>query len=94
MTVAQSFKIYEVLGKYFSSNEDAKIVVSEIEQIIESKIADKKDVLAAKEDISKLREDSLQLQLAIEKRFNQLTIWIGSTATALAGIIIAVSRMK
>ena len=94
MTAAQSLKIYEILGKHFNNAEDARPVVTEIEQIIESKIADKKDVLAAKEDISKLREDSLQLQLAIEKRFNQLTIWIGSTATALAGIIIAVSRMK
>jgi hypothetical protein len=42
MTAAQSFRIYEILGKHFSSMEDAKIVVTEIEQIIETKIDSKK----------------------------------------------------
>lgn len=40
MTAAQSLKIYEVLGKHFKNIEDAKVVVTEIEQIIEAKIAE------------------------------------------------------
>ncbi len=63
MTAAQSFKIYEILGKHFNNAEDAKIVVTEIEQIIESKIADQKDVLATKEDIAKM-ETKLGVQIA------------------------------
>ena len=86
MTAAQSLKIYEVLGKHFNNTEDARVVITEIEQIIETKIADKKDVLATKEDL-------LKLQIDMEKRFNQLTIWIVGTAIALAGIVIAIAKL-
>jgi len=54
MTAAQSFKIYEVLGKHFNNAEDAKIVVTEIEQIIESKIADKKKKKVSKSLLIKI----------------------------------------
>jgi len=94
MTAAQSFKIYEVLGKHFHNAEDARVVVTEIEQIIETKISDKKDILATKEDIGLLRQDFLKLQIDMEKRFNQLTIWIVGTSIALAGLIIAITRLR
>jgi hypothetical protein len=42
MTAAQSLKIYEVLGRHFNNAEDARVVVAEIEQIIEMKITEKK----------------------------------------------------
>jgi hypothetical protein len=86
MTASQSLKIYEILGKHFNNTEDAKIVVTEIEQIIETKILEKKDLLATKEDISQIRID-------IEKRFNQLIIWIVGTFIALTGIFIAVMKL-
>jgi len=86
MTAAQSLKIYEVLGKHFNNAEDARTVVTEIEQIIETKITEKKDILATKEDL-------LKLQIDMEKRFNQLTIWIVGTFIALAGIIIAIAKL-
>ena len=87
MTEAQSLKIYEILGKHFNNTEDAKTVVTEIEEIIELKITEKKDILATKEDL-------LKLQIDIEKRFNQLVIWIVGTTIALGGIIIAVVKLK
>ena len=100
MTAAQSLKIYDILGRHFNNIEDARIVVTEIEEIIETKIVEKKDTLATKEDIGflknemiKLREDSLKLQIDMEKRFNQLTIWIVGTSFALAGIVIAVVKL-
>ena len=93
MTAAQSLRIYEILGKHFNNVEDAKTVVTEIEQIIETKIIEKKDILATKEDLVKVREDFLKLQIDMEKRFNQLTIWIVGTSIALAGIIIAVTKL-
>ena len=86
MTAAQSLKIYEVLGKHFGNTADAQIVVTEIEQIIESKISEQKDVLATKEDL-------LKMQVDIEKRFNQLTIWIVGTAVAMSGLIIAILKL-
>lgn len=38
MTTTQSFKIYEVLQRHFKNNDDAKVIVQEIEQIILNKI--------------------------------------------------------
>ena len=86
MTAAQSFKIYEVLGKHFNNAEDARTVVTEIEQIIESKIADKKDVLSTKEDLAKV-EAKLGIQIAEVKA--DLIKWmfifgIGQLATMIA----------
>jgi len=75
----------------------ANIVVGEIEQIIETKIAEKKDTLATKEDILKLqketKEDILKLQIDIEKRFNHLVIWVVGTTIALGGLIIAITKL-
>ena len=55
------------------------------------------DVLATKEDLLKLelatREDIMKLQIDIEKRFNQLTIWIVGALVAFAGIVIAVMKL-
>ncbi len=50
MTASQSLKIYEVLGKHFNNAEDAKLIVEQIEQIVEEKINDKKDILLTKDD--------------------------------------------
>jgi hypothetical protein len=94
MTAAQSLKVYEILGKHFNNTEDAKIVVTEIEQIIEAKLTDKQDVLATKEDINKLQLPQKEMQIDMEKRFNQLTIWIVGVFIALTGIIIAVAKLK
>ena len=119
MTAAQSFKIYEILGKYFNNAEDAKIVVSEMEQIIDVKVIEQKDIYATKEDLAKQQQITIQdiaklqqlisndfskfqesnmktimqLQIDIEKRFNQLIIWIVGTVLTFAGIIIAFMKL-
>ena len=35
MTATQSLKIFEILQRHFKSSEDAKLVVQEIEEIVE-----------------------------------------------------------
>ncbi len=50
MTASQSLKIYETLNKHFNNAEDAKLIVEQIEQIVEEKINDKKDILLTKDD--------------------------------------------
>jgi len=87
MTAAQSFKIYEVLGKHFNNAEDAKIVVTKIEQIIESKIADKKDTLATKEDILAVKEDVTKLETKIAETKVDLIKWVFTFFAALAVMI-------
>lgn len=60
MTAAQSLQIYEVLGKHFGNTEDAKIVVTEIEQIIEKKLTEKSDVFASKKDLAETKVDLIK----------------------------------
>jgi peptidoglycan hydrolase CwlO-like protein len=100
MTTTQSFKIYEILQRHFNNNDDAKTVVQEIEQIIEAKVDSKKDVLATKqdiyilkEDITVVKEDILKFQIAIEKRFNGLILWIVGTGIATTGLIFTIIKL-
>ena len=94
MTVTQSFKIYEILHRYFKNETDAKLVVQEIETIVDTKVNEQKSVIASKEDISLLRQDILKMQVEFEKRFNQMIIWTVSTGIAIVGIIVAFIRLK
>lgn len=57
MTAPQSLKIYEILRKHFNNAEGAKIVVQEIEQIVEAKIESKKEILSTKEDLLVTKQD-------------------------------------
>lgn len=69
MTASQSLKIYEILQKHFRNEEDAKIVVKEIEEIIEIKIEAKKDILLTK-------DDKIDLIDRINKAKLETIIWI------------------
>ena len=86
MTAAQSLKIYEVLRKHFNNPEYARIVVTEIEQIIETKITDYKEILATKEDIAKL-EGKLETKIAETKADMikwMFIFWVGQLAASVA----------
>jgi hypothetical protein len=87
MTAAQSLKIYEILGKHFNNAEDARIVVTEIEQIIETKITDYKDVLATKEDIVKLETKIAETKVDLIK-------WVFAFFAALAVMIVGLYLRK
>ena len=69
MIVSQSFKIYEILNKYFKNEEDAKTLVHQIEEIVEAKIEAKKNILLIKEDkidlIDRINKDKLETILWI-----------------------------
>ncbi len=92
MTATQSFKIYEVLHKHFKNDADAKVVVQEIEVIIDNKFEKEKNNLSTKEDISLLRQDLLKFQLDIEKRLSTIMIWIIATTISVGGLIVAVMK--
>jgi uncharacterized Zn finger protein len=82
MTSAQSFKIYEILQKHFNNAEDAKIIVQEIEQIVENKVEAKKDVLSTKEDLLNVKTDLLNVKQDLIDRIHrakiETIIWIVS----------------
>ena len=73
MTSTQSFKIYEILQKHFNNSDDAKIIVQEIEQIVENKLEGKKDVLSTKEDLLSAK---LDLSDRINRAKMETIIWI------------------
>lgn len=87
MTAEQSLKIYELLGKHFKSNEDARVLVTEIEQIIELKISEKKDVLATKEDIK-------NLEIRIAETKVDLIKWVFAFFAAISLMIIGLYFKK
>jgi len=79
----KSFKICEVLQRHFKNNDDEKVVVQEIEQIIETKIENKAAVLFTKEVGVALKEEILNLRIGMEKRFNSMIIWVVGTESHL-----------
>lgn len=89
MTATQTLKINQILNKYFGNEEEASIVVNEIEKRVDSKIDQRKEVLATKEDVSLLRQDVFKFQVEAKKRLNQIIFEIVSTGTAVIGLIIA-----
>jgi len=54
ITATQSFEIYEILSRNFKSEQDAKALVKEIENVIEQRFQAERDRLATKEDIARL----------------------------------------
>ena len=93
MTTRKSFRIYEVLQRHFKNSDDAKIVVQEIEQIIETKIENKTNILATKGDLALLKEELLKLQIAVEKRFYNSILWIVGTGVAIVGLIFSIIKL-
>lgn len=92
MTYSQSFKIYEVLQKHFQNAEDAKIVVQEIEQIVENKIESKKDILSTKEDLLIAKQDLID---RIHKAKLETIVWIvGVSVLQFVGSILAFKFLK
>lgn len=90
MTATQTLKINQILNKYFGNEEEASIVVNEIEKRVDSKIDQRKEVLATKEDdVSLLQQDVLKFQVEVKKRLNQIILEIVRTGTAVIGLIIA-----
>ena len=69
MTASQSLKIYEVLQKHFKNDADAKIVIEQIEEIVEKKVEAKKDILLTK-------EDKIDLIDRINKSKLETIVWI------------------
>ncbi len=84
--------MYQILQKHLKNDEEASVVVSQIEELVEIKIENRKSELATKEDISILRQDMLKFQVDIERRFNQMIIWMVSTGIGIVALLTAVLK--
>jgi hypothetical protein len=90
--VVSEITLFNLLKTKYGEQE-AQTVVEGIKQTVREEFENKKDVLATKPDIASLKEDILKFRIDIEKRFNQLTIWIVATGIALAGIVLGAAKL-
>lgn len=89
MTATQTLKIYQILHKHFKNEEEASLVVKEIEELVDKKIDQRKETLSTKEDIYTLKMDISGFRIEMEKRFNQMIVWTVSTGIATVGLVLA-----
>ena len=76
ITATQSFGIYEILFRHFKNEADAKAVVMQIEQVIETKFEAETDRLATKLDIVALHTAIAQLETKIAVSQSNLLKWM------------------
>jgi hypothetical protein len=86
MSVKQSFRLYDIVNKYFRNEEDSKTLVYEIEEIMNNKIELKISDLATKRDISDLKTD-------MERGFKDQLKWTIVLMLSFASIIVTVIKL-
>jgi len=94
MTASQSLRIFEILGRHFHNTKDARVVVEEIERIIEEKISDKKEVLATKEDMKAIELKIEETHTRIAETKADIISWVFAFFAALALLILGLYLRK
>jgi hypothetical protein len=93
LTAGQSFKLYQIVQRYFNKEEDAQAFVSEIESVIETRFSVEKDRLATKEDLLATKEDLTReisgLKVEMKEQKSDMIkwmfiFWIGQIAATLS----------
>jgi hypothetical protein len=104
MTATQSLKIYKVLLRHFNNDEDARIVVEEIEQIVSEKFSQEKENIAPKSELMLIRKDleilrqEIKTGLAesesrIKSEINKLIVWIIATMFGAGALFITIAKL-
>jgi hypothetical protein len=72
-----TFRIYEMLNKYFKNDEDAKTVASGIEEMVNQRFQTEKERLATKMDIMELKGDITHVKVRMKQSFrDQMKLFI------------------
>ena len=71
ISVAHTFKLYELVNKYFQNDDDSKAFIAEIDNFISAK-PDVYHELATKSDLKKLEDATEKLQLATKTDLKKL----------------------
>lgn len=108
MTATQSLKIYEILQRHFNNDADARIIVQEIEQIVENKFETRINELSPKSEVQLLRKDmetmrvelsakiessSLRVENNLKSEINKLIIWIIATMFGAGALFITMAKL-
>jgi len=83
--IVSEIKLFEML-KAKLGQEEAEAFVQILEAKVDRKFEEAKQTIVIKEDL-------LRLQVEIEKRFNQLILWIVGTGIAVAGLVLAIVKL-
>jgi hypothetical protein len=93
VTASQTLKMYELLNKHFKNNEDAKVLVQGIEEVIDCKFNSERDRLATKSDMMILKEevrnDISRLETRLEQGFKDQLKWIIVLMMGFASLMVA-----
>jgi hypothetical protein len=91
VTFTQTFRIYEMLNKYFRNEDDARSLASGIEEMVNHRFQSEKERLATKMDIMELKGDISQLKVRMKMGFrDQLKLFITVMAAFALLMIIAI----
>jgi len=90
-------KMYELLNKYFKNNEDARMLVQGIEEVIDGKFEAERDRLATKSDLVILREevrnDISRLETSMEQGFKDQLKWLIILMVGLFSLMVALTKL-
>ena len=91
VTFTQTFRIYEMLNKYFRNEDDARSLASGIEEMVNHRFQSEKERLATKMDIMELKGDISQLKVRMKMGFrDQLKLFITVMAAFALLMVIAI----
>jgi hypothetical protein len=90
---SQTFRIYEMLNKYFNNEHDAKTVASGIEEMVNQRFQTEKERIATKMDIMELKGDISHVKVRMKQSFRYQIKLIIMIMCGFAMIIVAAMIM-
>ncbi len=95
MSVVHTFKLYELINKYFRNDEDSKAFVSEVDNFVKDQLHSDSNGLATKADIGRLESritgietEVSKLEIKMGEGFRDVLKWIIVLMVAFASLII------
>ena len=88
-----TFRIYEMLNKYFKNEEDAKTVASGIEEMVNQRFQTEKERLATKMDIMELKGDISHVKVRMKQSFRDQLKLIIFIMIGFAILIVTVMKL-
>jgi hypothetical protein len=77
ITFTQTFRIYEMLNKYFQNEDDARSLAAGIEEMVNQRFQSEKERLATKMDVMELKGDISHVKLRMKQSFrDQLKLMV------------------
>lgn len=93
VTFSQTFRIYEMLNKYFQNEDDARALASGIEELVSHRFQSEKERLSTKMDIMELKGDISHLKMRMKQSFRDQLKLIMLTLGGFTILIIVIMKV-